>query len=134
MRGFKVLQTTCENLQRKLADYEEKIHSGEEAHATLEEKVYDRERAYAALKEQSQITEACYTEIVLKLTNQISEMEEKIRLDEASCVALVLQMEEKLRVSDAACSELANRMEECEQTLKGSESVGLATLVMDSID
>jgi hypothetical protein len=117
MKGFKLLENTCGDLTRKLANSEELVRAGEEAYAALEEKARSVENAYKEkMDDQTRAYEVHFAELV-------SQAQERINTDAAAYTAEVLRMEERLQASELAHSQLVERMEECENLLKGRESV-----------
>lgn len=138
MKGFRLLETACEDLTRKLAESEEKVCSREQAYAALEEKVHSGQQAYAALEEIAKSNEASYKELVLKTDDQIrsheavftelvSQAREKIHIDAATHAMEVSWMDEKLQASELATSKLAKKIEDCESALKNQELVSFVS-------
>jgi len=139
MKGFKILEATCKDLKRELADSNEKIYSGEQAYATLEAKARSDEASYkeliSELEDKVRSCDTAFTEGASQMQEKaeaafarlVSETEERIRIDQMAHVAHVSQVEDKIKASEAAFVELLGKAEECEGALKQRESVRFIT-------
>ena len=122
MKGFKLLEVTCKNLEHKLADSKEKLQSREQAYVALEEKAWSDEASYTKLilklEDQIRSREIAYTELA-------SQAQEKVRIDGVAHAAGVSRVEARLQTTESAYSELSERLEQCESALRDRESVTL---------
>src|ERR1700753_2483194 len=120
MKGFRLLEATCKDLTRKIADSEKIARSTKQAYAALEEKARVNEAYY---KEQISKREDEVRSYEASLAELVTEAQEKMRIDAATYTTAILQMEERLQARESACFELVEKMKECESALEDRKSV-----------